>query len=151
METKIKSKPESQTFNVSGKRFSIVASRWNIEIVEKLVEGAITAFKNCGNPNVELIWVPGAWEIPVAVLREIDKKVDGVVCVGCILQGATVHAQQLSNAVASGLAHLAVTKGVPIGHGVLTCSSIEEAEERAGGKFGNKGEESALAVIEMCS
>lgn len=144
-----KSPSVGRSFDVSSKKFAIVASRWNETIVQKLVNGAVSAFESNGCPSVEIIWVPGAWEIPVAALKQTQKSVDGIVCVGCILQGATVHAQQLSNAVSSGLAQIALSKGIAIGHGVLTCANEEEAFARAGGELGNKGEEAALAVIEM--
>lgn len=144
-----KSSPERRNFDVSSKKFAIIASRWNENIVQKLVDGAVSAFESNGNPPVEIVWVPGAWEIPVATLKQVEKGFDGIVCVGCILQGATVHAQQLSNAVSTGLAQIALSKGIPIGHGVITCSNEEEALARAGGNLGNKGEESAMAVIEM--
>lgn len=137
--------------DASGKRFAVVASRWNEFVVERLVEGALRAFRTHGDPPVEVIWVPGSWEIPGAALTAVRAGVDGVVCVGCILQGTTIHAQQLSNGVAAALADITLRTGTPATWGVLTCASQEEAIERAGMKLGNKGEEAALAAIQASS
>lgn len=172
--------------DASGKRFFIVASRWNEFVVKELVAGAERAFRMHGG-SAEVVWVPGTWEIPIAAMSLIaspatkpstaGKEValeptqirweegirppregvrggehgrpDAIVCVGCILQGATFHAQQLANVVASALTDISARTGVPITWGVLTCTSQEEAIERAGMKLGNKGEEAARAAIEM--
>jgi 6,7-dimethyl-8-ribityllumazine synthase len=104
-----------------------------------------------GEPQCEVVWVSGSWEIPIAALASAKSGVDGVVCVGCILQGATIHAQQLSNGVAAALGELTLRTGVPMTWGVLTCATQEEAIERAGMKLGNKGEEAAFAALEMAS
>jgi 6,7-dimethyl-8-ribityllumazine synthase len=104
-----------------------------------------------GEPDVDLVWVSGSWEIPIAALAAAQSGVSGVVCVGCILQGATTHAQQLSNGVAAALGGLTIKTGIPMTWGVLTCATPEEAIERAGMKLGNKGEEAALAAIEAAS
>lgn len=137
--------------DASGLRFAVVASRWNEFVVDRLVEGAQRAFRMHGDPEVEVVWVPGSWEIPIAALSAARAGFDGVVCVGCILQGATTHAQQLSNGVASALGELTLRTGVPMTWGVLTCATQEEAIARAGMKLGNKGEEAALAAIEAAS
>jgi len=137
--------------DASGLRFAVVASRWNEFVTERLVEGALRAFRMHGQPNVEVVWVSGAWEIPIAALSATRAGVNGVVCIGCILQGATIHAQQLSNGVAAALGELTLRTGVPMTWGVLTCATQEEAIERAGMKLGNKGEEAALAAIEAAS
>ena len=133
------------------RKFAIVASRWNEFITKQLVEGAQQAFRMHGLDEPDIAWVPGTWEIPVAAAQFVSKGYDGVVCVGCILQGATVHATQLSNQVAAALADLALRSRVPVTWGVLTCETQEEAIERAGMKLGNKGEEAALAAIEVAS
>lgn len=104
-----------------------------------------------GEPEVDVVWVSGSWEIPIAGLAAAQSGVDGVVCIGCILQGATTHAQQLSNGVSAALCDLTIRTGVPMTWGVLTCATQEEAIERAGMKLGNKGEEAALAAIEAAS
>jgi 6,7-dimethyl-8-ribityllumazine synthase len=137
--------------NAAGLRFAVVASRWNEFVVERLVEGAHRAFRMHGEPEVEVIRVSGSWEIPIAALSAARAGYDGIACLGCILQGATTHAQQLSNGVAGALSDLTLRTGVPITWGILTCATQEEAIERAGMKLGNKGEEAALAAIEAAS
>ena len=139
------------SMDASGKRFTVVASRWNEFVTERLVEGALRAFRMHGEPSVEVVWVPGTWEVPIAALAAAKNDVDAVVCIGCILQGATTHAQQLSNGVAAAIGELTIGTGVPMTWGVLTCATQEEAIERAGMKLGNKGEEAALAAIEAAS
>jgi 6,7-dimethyl-8-ribityllumazine synthase len=139
------------SMDASGKRFAVVSSRWNEFVTERLVEGALRAFRMHGNPEVNVAWVSGAWELPAASLAAAKAGAEGVVCIGCILQGVTTHAQQLSNGVAAALADLTIRTGVPMTWGVLTCATQEEAIERAGMKLGNKGEEAALAVIEAAS
>lgn len=136
----------------TGKKYAIVASRWNEFITKQLVEGALRAFRmHGGDENVQIVWVSGAWEIPVAVRRLVEDKVDAIVCVGCILQGATVHASLLSQQVMASLVEISIKTGIPITYGILTCATQEEAIERAGLKQGNKGEEAARAAIEMVS
>lgn len=137
--------------DASGKRFAIVASRWNELVTNELVAGAQRAFRMHGGEEVDVAWVPGTWEIPVAAAEFVRKGCDAVVCVGCILQGATIHASQLSNQVAASIADLSLTSRVPITWGVLTGDTQEEALERAGMKLGNKGEEAARAAIEAVS
>lgn len=133
--------------NASGLRIPIVAARWNELITERLAEGAQRALRMHGMDDAEVLWVAGAWEIPVLAHALIEQRADAVVCVGCILQGDTIHAQQLSNSVTAALADLALRTGVPIAHGILTCKTHEEALQRAGLKLGNKGEEAALAAL----
>ncbi len=135
--------------NAEGFRLPIVASRWNEFITAQLVEGAARALRMHGLEDPEVVWVPGTWEIPIVAHRLLEEGADGVVCVGCILQGATIHAAQLSNAVAAALADLSLRMAKPITWGVLTCATQEEAIERAGMKMGNKGEEAALALLEV--
>ena len=139
------------SMDASGLRFAVVASRWNEFVTERLVEGALRAFRMHGEPSVDVVWVSGSWELPIAALSAAQSGVAGVVCIGCILQGATTHARQLSNGVAAALGDLTVRTGVPMTWGVLTCATQEEAIERAGMKLGNKGEEAALAAIEAAS
>ena len=139
------------SMDASGLRFAVIASRWNEFVTERLVDGALRAFRMHGDPEVEVVWVPGTWEVPIAALSAAQVEVDGIVCIGCILQGATTHAQQLSNGVAASLSDMTLRTGVPMTWGVLTCATQEEAIERAGMKLGNKGEEAALAAIEAAS
>lgn len=140
--------------DAKGKRFAIVVSRWNELITKELLEGALEAFKRHGDPEVDVVHVPGTWEIPVAVKALLSRSSgapDGVVALGCILQGQTPHAKLLSSDVGAALMGLQVDSGVPITWGILTPDTQEQALERAGLKHGNKGREAALAAIEMAS
>ena len=133
----------------------IVASRFNGFIVEKLVEGALDALVRHGADASKqtVVWVPGAWEIPLAVQAAIQKRKNpaafAVVAVGCVIRGSTGHYEHVAGEVQKGIAHVSWQTGVPVGNGVLTVESLEQAIERAGTKMGNKGAEAALAVVEM--
>ena len=133
----------------------IVASRFNAFIVEKLVEGALDALVRHGADAAKqtVVWVPGAWEIPRAVQQAIAKRKPSpsfaVVAVGCVIRGSTGHYEHVAGEVQKGIAHMSWQSGVPVGNGVLTVESLEQAIERAGTKMGNKGAEAAIAVIEM--
>ena len=139
--------------DASGKRFAIVVSRWNELVTKQLLEGALDELKAHGDPSVEVVQVPGTWEIPVAVRRIVtgDKRPSAVIALGCILQGQTTHAKLLGGDVSSALMGLQTEHGVPIAWGVLTPDTMEQALERAGMKHGNKGREAALAAIEMAA
>lgn len=132
----------------------IIASRFNSFIVEKLVDGAKDALVRHGAlPDaIQVVWVPGAWEIPLVAQAVIGKhkghKNFGVVAVGCVIRGGTDHYAHVSGEVQKGIAQVSWQTGVPIGNGVLTVESLEQAIERAGSKMGNKGAEAALAVVE---
>ncbi|MER3413440.1 MAG: 6,7-dimethyl-8-ribityllumazine synthase [Armatimonadota bacterium] len=134
--------------NAEGFRIPIVAARWNELVTERLAAGAERALRMHGIHDPEVFWVSGTWEVPVLVHALIEEGADAVVCVGCVLRGDTIHAQQLSNSVAGAVADLMMRTGVPVTWGILTCATQEEALERAGLKKGNKGEEAALAAIE---
>ena len=129
---------------------AIVVSRWNEMVTKELLEGAEDEAGRAG-AAVEVIRVPGTWEIPVAVKALVNrkKKPDGIVALGCILQGQTPHAHLLASDVGSALMGLQVESGIPIGWGVLTPDSQEQALDRAGLKMGNKGREATLATMEM--
>ncbi|MDP2343601.1 MAG: 6,7-dimethyl-8-ribityllumazine synthase [Deltaproteobacteria bacterium] len=137
----------------------IIASRFNGFIVEKLVEGALDALVRHGADASKqtVVWVPGAWEIPLAAQVAIAKRPAknsaaanfGVVAVGCVIRGSTGHYEHVAGEVQKGIAHVSWQTGVPVGNGVLTVESLEQAIERAGTKMGNKGAEAALAVVEM--
>jgi 6,7-dimethyl-8-ribityllumazine synthase len=134
-----------------GLRTIIVASRFNSIIVEKLVDGALDALVRHGATlaDQQLIWVPGAWEIPLVAKRAIQlKKPDAVIAVGCVIRGGTDHYQHVSGGVSGGVAQVSLDTGVMVANGVLTVESLEQALERAGSKMGNKGAEAALAAIE---
>ncbi len=140
----------------TGLEVVIVASRFNGFIVEKLVEGALDALVRHGADadRQTVLWVPGAWEIPLAVQAVIQKRKApagnfAVVAVGAVIRGSTGHYEHVAGEVQKGIAQVSWQTGVPVGNGVLTVESLEQAIERAGTKMGNKGAEAALAVVEM--
>lgn len=140
--------------DAKGKRFAVVVSRWNELVTKELLEGAVETLTQHGEPAIEVISVPGTWEIPVAVralLERSENRPDGVVALGCILQGQTTHAQLLSGDVSSALMSMQVATGIPVAWGILTPDTPEQALDRAGMKHGNKGREAALAAIEMAA
>lgn len=134
-----------------GKRFAIVVSRWNELITKELLAGALDEFARHGEPQVQVLHVPGTWEIPVAAraLLAGASPPQAVVALGCIMQGQTAHAGLLGGDVGSALMSLQVNYGVPIAWGILTPETQDQALDRAGLKMGNKGREAALAAIEM--
>ncbi len=133
-------------------RFGIVAARFNDFIVESLLRGAVNCLRQHGavDADIEIVRVPGAFEMPLAVDRlAASRKFDGIVALGAVIRGATPHFDYVAGECVSGIAAAGRQHGVPVGFGVLTVDTIEQAIERAGTKAGNKGEEAALAVIEM--
>jgi 6,7-dimethyl-8-ribityllumazine synthase len=133
-------------------RFIIVASRFNDFIVESLIKGAVDCLCRHGanETDIELVRVPGAYEMPLAVDKvATQRNCDGIVALAAVIRGATPHFDYVAGECTSGLAAVSRQHGMPIGIGVLTTDTIEQAIERAGTKAGNKGEEAALAVIEM--
>lgn len=139
--------------DATGKRFAILVSRWNELVTKELLEGALDELARHGDPVVEIVHVPGTWEMPLAaralLARNEDTRPDAILALGCILQGATTHAQLLAGDVGGALMSMQVEHGVPISWGILTPDNQEQALERAGMKVGNKGREAALAAIEM--
>ncbi len=139
--------------DATGKRFAIVVSRWNEFVTKQLLEGALDELERHGQPDVEVVHVPGTWEIPAAVNGLISgkQKPTAVIALGCILQGETPHAKLLGGEVSGALMSLQTSQGIPIAWGILTPDTAEQAIDRAGMKHGNKGREAALAAIEMAS
>lgn len=137
-----------------GARFALVAGRFNTFIVERLIEGAVDALTRHGAKaeRIVTIRVPGSWEIPAVCSRLArSKKFDGIVALGAVIRGGTPHFEYVAAEVTKGIAATMLETHVPIGFGVLTTDTIEQAIERAGTKAGNKGFDAALAVIEMVS
>jgi 6,7-dimethyl-8-ribityllumazine synthase len=134
--------------DATGKKVAIVVSRWNELVTKELLEGAVEVLEAHGVVDPIIVHVPGTWEIPVAVKALIDK-VDGVVALGCILQGQTPHAKLLGGDVGGALMNQQVASGKPIAWGILTPDTQDQALDRAGLKYGNKGREAALATVEM--
>jgi len=137
-----------------GRRFGIVVSRFNSFITERLLEGAHDGLRRAGahEKDIEIVRVPGAFEIPAAARAFAEKrKPDAVICLGCVLRGDTSHYQHIADEVTRGIGQSAQETGVPHAFGVLTCDTLEQAIERAGLKGGNKGLEAALSAVEMAN
>ena len=163
----VKGKPVAIEGDLSaaGMKFAIVVARWNAVITERLLEGALDALLRSGakRADVEVIRVPGAWEIAAAARAVANLahnstrahngtgSVDAIVTLGCLLRGETAHYEAIYNEVARGIGQSQQETGIPHGFGVLTCETLEQALNRAGIKAGNKGFEAALAAIEMVS
>ena len=146
-----KIKTASADLVVRDARFAIVASRFNEFIVESLIKGAVHCLKSHGaaDADIELVRTPGAFEMPVVVERvAASRRADGIVALGAVIRGGTPHFDYVAGECVRGLSAASLKHGVPVGFGVLTVDTIEQAIERAGTKAGNKGEEAALAVIE---
>lgn len=143
---------EGQIRARSGARFAIVASRWNPRIVDALVEAARTTLQDHGvdAEAIDVIRVPGAWEIPqVAAQVATDRRYAALIALGCVVRGETRHYEQVADGCAEGLMQVSLQHRVPVLNGVLAVERHEDAQARAGGVHGNKGEEAALAAIEM--
>ncbi|HEV2946518.1 MAG TPA: 6,7-dimethyl-8-ribityllumazine synthase [Gemmataceae bacterium] len=135
-------------------RFAIVAARFNQDVVDRLVQGAQDGFKSSrvAEDSIDLIWVPGSFEIPLIAQRLAGSgKYTAVVCLGAVIRGDTDHYDFIASEAARGVAQAGLTTGVPVIFGILTCATEEQALDRAGGKEGNKGYDAALAAIEMAS
>lgn len=139
---------------VQGLRFGIIVGRFNEFIGGKLLGGAIDALKRHGaeEDNIEIAWVPGAFEIPLAAKKmAASNKYDAVICLGAVIRGSTPHFDYVSSEVSKGIASVSLESGIPVIFGVLTTDSIEQAIERAGTKAGNKGYDAAVTAIEMAN
>ncbi len=138
----------------SGLKIGIVVSRFNDFITSNLLSGALEALGQHGadEKDIEVVRVPGAFEIPMAAKKLCDaKKYDAVVCLGAVIRGATPHFDYVAGEAARGVATIAREAGIPVVFGVLTTDNVEQAVERAGGKSGNKGVDAALAAVEMAT
>lgn len=136
--------------NATGLKIGVVVSQWNELVTNALLEGALSTLAAAGNPEVVVVLVPGTWEIPV-VTKKLLGTCDGVVALGCILQGATTHAQLLAGDVGSALMGLQMETGKPVAWGILTPETQDQALDRAGLKLGNKGREAAGALVATLS
>ena len=140
------------SFDGRGAKVAIVASRFNETVAKQLLEGARDCLTRHGvaEADISVVWVPGAFELPAAALRLASSgEVDALVCVGAVIRGETAHFDYVAGHAAGGIGEVALRTGVPVGFGVLTTESSEQALDRAGGKAGNKGFEAALAALEM--
>lgn len=137
-----------------GKKFGIIASRFNDFITKELISGCRDTLIRHGaeETNLTLIWVPGAFEIPgVAVKLAKSKSYDALICLGTVIRGSTPHFEYIASQVAKGVADVSQGTGLPVIFGIITADTIEQAIERAGTKEGNKGSDAALSAIEMAN
>jgi 6,7-dimethyl-8-ribityllumazine synthase len=138
----------------AGLKFAIVVARFNSFITDRLLSGALDAFARTGAnvEEIEIVRVPGAWEMPVTVKALLaQERHHGIVCLGAVIRGDTPHFDYVAGHCASGLAQLALDSGVPVAFGVLTTNTVEQAIDRAGTKAGNKGFDAAMTAIEMAN
>ena len=135
----------------AGRRFAIVVSRFNPLITERLVAGARACLIEHGvaESAIDLISVPGAWELPVAAQTAAARDYAAIIAIGCVIRGDTPHFDYVAGAAASGLERISLDAGLPIAFGVLTTDDVDQALARAGGREGNKGWDAALAALEM--
>lgn len=136
----------------SDAKIAIVAARFNEYIVDSLVKGALNSLQRAGvaAANITLVHVPGAFELPLAASKlAASKQYDGILALGCVIRGATPHFDYVAGECSKGLAQVALESGLPVGFGVLTTDTLEQAIERAGTKAGNKGADCAQTVLEM--
>jgi 6,7-dimethyl-8-ribityllumazine synthase len=132
--------------------FAIVVSRFNDLVTKRLLEGAVDMIVRHGGSaeKITIAWVPGSFEIPLAAAKLAKSgKYSAVICLGAVIQGSTSHHEYINSQVAAGIMSITRESGIPVTFGVLTCESMDQALDRAGGKAGNKGHEAALAAIEM--
>lgn len=134
-----------------GFKFGIVVGRFNEFITSKLLSGTLDALERHGaaKEDIEVAWVPGAFELPLVAKKMTEKGYDAVICLGTVIRGATPHFEYVSSEVAKGIAQVGLQSGVPTIFGVITADTIEQAIERAGTKAGNKGWDAAVTAIEM--
>ena len=133
-------------------RFAIVAARWNEAITRKLLDGAVATLRQHGvdDDAIDVAWVPGSFEIPLAAQRmAASGQYAAVLCLGAVIRGETSHDQHINRAVSLALSQIALAANVPVLFGVLTCETMEQAIHRAGGNVGNKGAECAEAALHM--
>ena len=140
--------------SAAGLRFAIIVSRFNSFITERLLGGAMDAITRSGGSAdaVDLVKVPGSWEMPVAAGELArQKKYDAIICLGAVIRGETPHFDYVASEAAKGIAHVSSATGVPVAFGVLTTNTLEQAIDRAGAKSGNKGFDAAMTAIEMAN
>ena len=138
--------------NGEGRRYAVLASRFNNTITSRLADGAMEALIRHGAAaeDVDLVWVPGAWELPFAARRLAQtERYNAIVVVGAVIRGDTPHFEFVAGEASRGLADASSEYEIPIGFGLLTTDNMEQAEARAGGEFGNKGWDAAIAALEM--
>jgi len=149
-----KLRPLEGTYEAGDARVTIIVSRWNGEITEGLLRGALAALERQGvaDEQVQVLRVPGAFELPLAALKVANTgRVDGVIALGCVIRGDTPHFDYVCAECTRGLGQVSLDSGLPVGFGLLTCDNLAQAQARSGDNRENKGEEAALTVLEMLS
>lgn len=147
-------RPIEGSFESGNARFAIVVSRWNGDITENLLAGALRALERHGvtQERIQVVRVPGAFELPLAALKLADGgNYQGIITLGCIIRGGTPHFEYVCGECARGIGEVALATGLPVAFGVLTTDNLQQAEERSGEGQDNKGEEAALTALEMVS
>jgi 6,7-dimethyl-8-ribityllumazine synthase len=145
-------RPELSTVDAAGLTLAIAATRWHAEITDSLVHRAVTAAKACGVTDPFVVRVAGAVELPV-VAQELAKRYDAVACLGAVIRGGTPHFEYVCDAVTAGLTRVALDEGTPVGNGVLTCDTIEQARDRSGlpNSREDKGWEAVVAALDTAT
>jgi 6,7-dimethyl-8-ribityllumazine synthase len=141
-------------FNARGLRFGIVASRFNDFIVDRLLDAAVSTLLKHGVAagDIEVVRVPGAFETPLAIKKlAASRRYQALIALGCVIRGATPHFDYVAGEASRGIAQISLAEEIPVGFGILTVDTIEQAIERAGAKAGNKGADAALATIQMAT
>jgi 6,7-dimethyl-8-ribityllumazine synthase len=144
--------PAGSTSEFPGRRFAIIVSTYHELVTDRLREGAIQTLRDhrIADELIDIVRVPGAWELALAASEALKTgRYAGVICLGAVIRGETTHDQHINRFVSHALGQLSLDTGIPVGFGLLTCQSFQQAHERAGGKVGNKGQEAALAMLEM--
>jgi 6,7-dimethyl-8-ribityllumazine synthase len=140
------------SLDANGTKFAVIVARFNSFITERLLEGAMDCLIRNGADagDITVVRVPGAYEIPMAAAKLAQsKKYDGIICLGAVIRGATPHFDYVCSEVTKGVAMVSLDSGIPVGFGVLTTDTVEQAVDRAGAKSGNKGWETAHSTMEM--
>jgi 6,7-dimethyl-8-ribityllumazine synthase len=150
----VKTEQQSVKLDGAGLKVGLIISRFNEAICTQLLKAAREALLSCKVRSEDITehWVPGAWEIPLAAQTMARSgRFDALVALGCVIRGETTHHIHIGTEAANGIARVSLETGVPIGFGILTTDTLEQANDRAGGKHGNKGEDAALAAVEMAT
>lgn len=134
-----------------GQRFGVIVSRFNEFITNKLLSGCLDTLTRHGVDSnaIDIAWVPGAFEMPLAAQKMAARDYGAVICLGAVIRGATPHFEYVSAEVTKGIAQVGLNSGIPVIYGIITADTIEQAIERAGTKAGNKGSDAAITAIEM--
>ncbi len=150
-----KLRPLEGDYQVADARLTIIVARWNSAVTDSLLKGALSALERHGisDDNIHVLRVPGAFELPLVALKAATgaHTVDGVIALGCVIRGDTPHFEYVCGECTRGLGHVSLETGIPVGFGLLTCDTLEQAQQRSGDNRDNKGEEAALTVLEMIS